>query len=84
MPEAVIVGKQVFATHYSDGSLSVTAVVRDGPRRYFAYINESDLDVLDGFWGGLARRILERRMRSEAPKVLETLRHRLESGEPPP
>ncbi|MBZ5556182.1 MAG: hypothetical protein LAO77_02790 [Acidobacteriia bacterium] len=84
VPEAVIVGKQVFATHYSDGSLSVTAVVRDGPRRYLAYINESDLDVLDGFWGGLARRILERRMRSEAPKVLETLRHRLESGEPPP
>jgi hypothetical protein len=84
VPEAVVVGKQVFATHYSDGSLSVTAVVRAGSRRYLAYINGSDLDVLDGFWGGLARRILERRLRSEAPKVLETLRHRLESGEPPP
>jgi hypothetical protein len=39
--------------------------------------------VLDGFWGGLVRRILERRLKSEAPTLLETLRHRLESGEPP-
>ena len=83
VPEAVVVGKQVFATHYSDGSLSVTAVVRGGSHRYLAYLNESDLDVLDGFWGGLVRRILERRLKSEAPTLLETLRHRLESGEPP-
>jgi hypothetical protein len=83
VPEAVVVGSQLFATHYSDGSLSVTAVVRDGSRRYLAYLNESDLDVLEGFRGGLVRRILERRLRSEAPTVIKTLRHRLESGEPP-
>jgi hypothetical protein len=83
VPEALVVGSQVFATHYSDGSLSVTAVLRAGSRRYLAYLNESDLDVLDGFWGGLARRILERRLRAEAPTVIETLRRRLESGEPP-
>lgn len=83
VPEAVVVGKQVFATHYTDGSLSVTALVRDGSRRYLAYLNESDVDVLDGFWSGLVRRILERRLKSEAPALLEALRHRLESGEPP-
>jgi hypothetical protein len=83
VPEAVVVGSQVFATHYSDGSLSVTAIVGDGSRRYLAYLNESDLDVLDGFRGGLVRRILEHRLRSEARTVLETMRHRLESGEPP-
>jgi hypothetical protein len=84
VPEAVVVGSQVFATHYSDGSLSVTAVVRDeGSRRYLAYLNESDLDVLEGVRGGLVRRILERRLRSEALTVIKTLRHRLESGEPP-
>ena len=83
MPEVVVVGKQVFATHYSDASLSVTAVVRDGTRRYLTYLNASDLDVLDGMWGGLVRRILERRLKSEAPTALKTLRLRLESGEPP-
>ena len=84
VPEAVVVGSQVFAIHYSDGSLSVTAVVRgEGSRRYLAYLNESDLDVLEGVRGGLVRRILERRLRSEAPAVIRTLRHRLESGEPP-
>jgi hypothetical protein len=84
VPEAVVVGNQVFATHYSDGSLSVTAVVRgEGSRRYLAYLNESVLDVLDGFRGGLVRRILERRLRSEATTVIRTLRRRLESGDPP-
>jgi len=84
-PDVVAVGKQIFATHYMDGSLSVTAIVGDGQRspRYLAYLNRSDVDVLGGFWGGLVRRILGRRLRSDAPGVLQTLRTRLESGDPP-
>lgn len=85
IPDAVAVGKQIFATHYMDGSLSVTAIVGDGlsSPRYLAYLNRSDVDVLGGFWGGMVRRILERRLRSEAPGILQTLRKRLESGDPP-
>jgi hypothetical protein len=84
-PDAIVVGKQIFATHYVDGSLSVAALVSVGPnsRRYLAYLNRSDVDALDGFWGGLVRRILEHRFRSEAPAILQTLRRRLESGDPP-
>lgn len=84
-PDAIAVGKQIFATHYMDGSLSVTALVGDGQRspRYLAYLNRSDVDVLGGFWGGLVRRVLERRLRSEAPGILQALRTRLESGDPP-
>jgi hypothetical protein len=55
----------------------------EGSRRYLAYLNESVLDVLDGFRGSLVRRIIERRLRSEATTVIRTLRRRLESGEPP-
>jgi hypothetical protein len=86
LPEAVVIAKQVFATHYTDGSLSVTAVICDRAipqQRYLAYLNRSDVDVLDGFWGGLVRRVLEHRLRSDAPAMLATLRHRLESGDPP-
>lgn len=60
-------------------------IVRDssGSQRYLEYLNRSDIDVLAGMWSGLVRRILERRVRTEAPAVLTTLRYRLESGDPP-
>ena len=84
-PEVLVAGKQIFATHYMDASLSVTALLYDGSanRRYLAYLNRSDLDVLGGFWGGLVRRIVERRLKSEAPAVLKQLNERLASGLPP-
>jgi hypothetical protein len=82
VPEAVVVGSQVFATHYSDGSLSVTAVLRDeGSRRYLAYLNESVLDVLDGVRDGLVGSILDSRCSSEAPSVIKQLKHCLKTGE---
>ena len=36
-----------------------------------------------GFWGGLVRMVLERRLKSEAPGVLRQLNDRLTSGPPP-
>jgi pyruvate-formate lyase-activating enzyme len=58
-----------------------------------ADLNGSAVDVLGGLLGGLAargdfrhglpvRRIVEHRMRSEAPAALETVRTRLQSGDP--
>jgi len=84
LPEVVIASKQIFATHYMDASLGVTAIVRDGPsKRYLTYLNRTDVDVVGGFFGGLVRSILQRRLRNEAPGILIGLRERLESGEPP-
>ena len=85
LPDAVVAARQVFATHYSTGSLSLTAIVggRDGAPRYLVYLNRSRLDVLGGLFGGLARRIIERRFRDEAVQVVESLRGRLTAGEPP-
>jgi hypothetical protein len=85
LPEVVIASKQIFATHYMDASLGITAIVRDGPsKRYLTYLNRSDVDVVGGFFGGLVRSILQRRLRNEAPGILIGLRERLESGESPP
>jgi hypothetical protein len=85
-PDAVVAAKQVFTTHYVNGSLSLTTILRGSSesRHYLAYVNRSDVDVLGGFFGGLVRLVMEHRLKSEVPDVLRSLRLRLESGDPPP
>jgi len=86
VPEVVVAGKQIFATHYFNASLGVTVLVRGEPghANYLVYVNRSALDVLQGKFGGVVRWFTQRRLKSEAGNVLEGLRRRLESGEPPP
>jgi hypothetical protein len=82
-PEALVVGKQIYASHYMTGALTFTAVTRGSAgARYLVYFNRSRVDVLRGFWGGLARRIMASRLRSEAVDAVQALRRRLESGNP--
>ena len=83
LPDALVAGRQVFATHYVNGSLSLTAIMRGPAVNYLVYLNRSDVDVLGGFFGGLVRVVAERRLKAEASEVLQGLRQRLESGEPP-
>jgi hypothetical protein len=85
-PDAAVVSRQVFATHYITASLAVTAILggADGAPRYLAYLNRSRVDVLNGFFGGLVRRLMERRLREDSAQVVDELRRRLEAGDPPP
>jgi hypothetical protein len=78
MPEVMIVAKQVFANHYKNGSITLTAMSGDGSDRYLIYVQRAHVDVLRGIFGGVARRLLERRVKAEAPAVLLALRDRLE------
>ena len=66
-----------------NASLGLTAIMRgsDG-RNYLVYLNRSEVDVLGGFFGGLVRMVVGRRLKAEASDVLRGLRNRLESGEP--
>ena len=82
-PDVLVVGRQVFATHYTDGAWSFTALMRGQPSNFLVYLNQSDIDLLDTWYGGLVRRVVERRLRGEAVEVLNGLRRRLESGDPP-
>ena len=82
-PATLAVSKQVFASHYRDGAMSVTAVTGTGSERYLVYVHRSHIDVLQGVLGGLVRGVIERRVRNEAPAVLHALRARLERGDPP-
>lgn len=82
-PEVLVIGRQVFATHYIDGTWSLTSLVRDNDQRYLVYVNQSEIDLLDAWYAGLLRRVVEHRVREEAVDVLNGLRRRLESGDPP-
>jgi hypothetical protein len=81
----VMTGVQVFATHYLDASLSVTAFARDSQSAtgYFMYLQKSNVDLLGGFWGSVARSLIEGRVRKDGPKILGHVGARLASGEPP-
>jgi hypothetical protein len=84
MREALVAKKQVYASHYLLASLSFTAISAspDGTQQYLVYLNRSRSDVFHGIFGGIIRRTIARRLRSEAPQALQVLRGRLES-EPP-
>jgi hypothetical protein len=78
VPSAVVVAQQVYASHYMTGALAITTITGEaGGPRYLMYLNRSRIDVLDGFFGGLVRRIMGGRLRNEASSVINGLRQRL-------
>jgi len=84
VPAALVAGKQLFASHYTDGALGLTTVVcgRADGACYLAYLNRTQTDVLGGLFGVFKRAIVEQRIESETPTILRELRRRLESGPP--
>ncbi|MFN8062732.1 MAG: hypothetical protein U0Q12_26505 [Vicinamibacterales bacterium] len=78
-PRVLVAGRQVFATHYTNASLSLTTLLADeSGRQYLTYLNQSEIDALGGFFGWLKRSLVERRIRSEAERVMDGLRDRVE------
>jgi hypothetical protein len=83
LPAVVVIGQEVFASHYRDGSLGTTFVMDGGDTRYLVYLNRSQLDKLDGMLGGLKRTLVERKLGNEVKTAIATIRQRIESGDPP-
>lgn len=81
-PRAVAVWRLVYASHYINAWVSLSALVRseDG-RRYLVYVNRSKVDGLDGWLGGLKRYFVERRVRASAEALFALQRRRLEQWE---
>ena len=84
-PALVVTARNIFATHYINGSLGVTALVDGVPGgpNYLIYVNRSSVDTPGGLFSGVVRWFAERRLKGNAGDVLRTLRTRLESGAPP-
>ena len=91
--EVLSASVQLYASHYLEGALAVTAVLCDervapqeslaGTRAcYLAYLNRARVDLLGGLFGGLRRSIIEDRIEAEGPRLMREVTGRLESGEP--
>ena len=73
-PQILIVSKQIYANHYFDSSLGVTAFVNipgPNPGSYLFYENRSRADGLGGPFGKIKRRIVENRAVDALNAVLE-------------
>jgi hypothetical protein len=92
-PQAVSASAQLYASHYLDGALGVTAVLCDetaAPQEslggegacYLGYLNRTRVDLLGGVFGGIRRAVIEDRIESEGPRLLREVTRRLESGRP--
>lgn len=65
---------------YTNGSLALTMLLSDpagSPPRYLVYVNRSAVDVVGGFLG-ICRVVIERRVRSEAQRLFDIQRTRIE------
>jgi len=77
-PVAYAIGsKQIYAMHYYDSSLGLTLLVPDRtaavPATYVIYLNRSRIDLFDGVFGGVARRIVAGRARTLVAEQLQRL-----------
>ena len=77
-PVAYAIGsKQIYAMHYYDASLGLTLLVPDRtaatPATYVVYLNRSRIDLFDGLFGGVARRIVAGRARTLVAEQLQRL-----------
>lgn len=82
LPAVMVIGQEVFASHYRDGSLGTTFVFDSGKARYLVYLNRSRLDRLDGMLGGMKRAVIERKLRGEVKTAIDGVRRRIETGDP--
>jgi hypothetical protein len=77
----VVASKQIYASHYFDASLGLTAALDDGGEgMYLVYLNRSRIDFLGGFFGGLRRALARGRLRDGMRKNLAEVVRKLESA----
>jgi hypothetical protein len=76
-----VASKQIYAMHYFDASLGLTLLVPDrtaaSPATYVVYLNRSRIDLFDGLFGGVARRIVAGRAKGLVAEQLQRLQRTL-------
>jgi len=81
-PVAYAIGsKQIYAMHYYDASLGLTLLVPDrssaSPATYVVYLNRSRIDLFDGLFGGVARRLVAGKAKGLVAEQLLRLQRKL-------
>jgi hypothetical protein len=79
---AFVVQKQIYASHYFEGSLAIatllSATENGAPATYLVYANRSRGDVLRGGFGGLRRNVAQSQARKAAEETLGSIKRQLE------
>ena len=73
-PQVLIASKQIYANHYFDSSLALTAFINipgASPASYLFYENRSRADALEGVFSKLRRGIVEKRAVDSLKGILE-------------
>jgi len=79
-PQVLAVSKQIYANHYFDSSLALTAYVTvAGPASYLVYENRSRADGLDGPFSKLKRKIVENKTVEGLKSILDHSKLTLEA-----
>jgi hypothetical protein len=82
-----IVQKQIYASHYYDGSLAVASLLEasegGGPVTYLIYGNRSRGDLLQGGFGGLRKSVARSQAAKAAEETLGTIKRVMEGGSAP-
>jgi hypothetical protein len=77
-----VASKQLYGSHYYDASLGLTILLRDrtasSAATYLVYVNRSRLDVFNGLFGGVTRKIVSAKARSTVADQLARLKRTLE------
>ncbi|HEU4933943.1 MAG TPA: hypothetical protein VFT48_17785 [Pyrinomonadaceae bacterium] len=82
-PQVLIASKQIYANHYFNASLALTAFVRvpDAPNgAYLVYENRSRADGLEGPFGKIKRGVVEKKAVEGLKAILEHSKARLEGS----
>jgi hypothetical protein len=78
--------KQIYAMHYYDASLGLTLLIPDraapSAATYVVYLNRSRIDLFDGLFGGVVRRVVAGRARGLVADQLQRLQRVLASDVP--
>jgi len=80
--DLLIVSKQIFATHYFDSSMGITALVAgsETTKFYLIYLNRSRVDALGGMFGGVLSSLIRRQIENGLVTNLKLTKQRLETG----
>jgi len=79
-PQVLISSKQIYANHYFNASLALTAFVRVPEGAYLVYENRSRADGLEGPFGKIKRGVVEKKAVAGLRAILEQSKASLEGS----
>jgi hypothetical protein len=78
--DAVVAWKEIYASHYFNGSLSITTYAKDGDVSYLFQLLRVRADSPGGMFGGVKRGKMAGAMKDDLVKFLEGARNNLEEA----